>query len=427
MRLKRPLLLTQLLLLASLLGAFGFLRYYRDLYYPEIAQGCTLILFVWLASSTRTKKQGFYVVFLPAYLIALLVVLYASVFFLRTGAPLLPSVLAQRAYTFFLLAPVIYMLHLRGWRLADFERIFVFAAVLTAAGYFVSYLTIDLESWFQSGDFYKSTWVTYDEIRGYRLKGPWVVLVFVVLYFGRRTLQVKGVLSFGFMLTLTALPIALLILSYPRVTLTSTGTALVIYKLFLSRPRYTRSLPVLFPLFAIFGGLLGGYAIDTFAATYSGDWSYVARVDTAERAWGFFLEHPFLGFGQPSHYSLSFEDAMGDKFAPSDIGLLGVAFQYGLVGLFLYLFFSLWLVVNLLRLLWACRGAAKPRQVAFVLALFIICLSFLIASPLQAKFIYDEGIGFGAFSWGLLLAYKYGLPRGSYDNLQLPPIGYGRR
>jgi hypothetical protein len=76
------------------------------------------------------------------------------------------------------------------------------------------------------------------------------------------------------------------------------------------------------------------------------------------------------------------------------------------------------LFVNLLRLLWACRGTAEPSQSAFLLALLIIILSFLTASLLQAKFIYGEGIGFGAFSWGLVLAYKYGLSRGSCDNLE---------
>ena len=418
MRVKKPSLPLQILLLASLLGALGFLPYYRALYLPEISQGCTLILFVWLVVSTKTKKQGFYIVFLPAFLLALLVLLYAFVFFFRTGAPLLPSILAQRAYTHFLLAPVVYMLYLRGWRLADYERIFVLAAVLTMGGYVVALLTIDLESWARSGDFYKYTMVTYDVVRGYRLKGPLFTFVFVGIYFGIRTLQVKRILSLCFASALTVLSIALLISNLPRSTVVSTVTALVIYKLFLSRPRYARLWLLLFPLFAIFGVLLAGYVLDASIATFSDDMSYLARVETWKRAWAYFLEHPFLGFGQPSHYSLSFQDVMGEGFEPSDIGLLGVAFQYGLVGLFLYLFFSVWLFVNLLRLVWACRGTAEPSQGAFLVALLIITLSFLTASLLQAKFIYGEGIGFGAFSWGLVLAYKYGLPRGSRDNLE---------
>ena len=107
---------------------------------------------------------------------------------------------------------------------------------------------------------------------------------------------------------------------------------------------------------------------------------------------------------------------MGDRFEPSDIGLLGVAFQYGLLGLSLYLVFSWWIFMNLLRLLWVCRVTTEPRQVAFVLALTIISLSILIVSPLQAKYIYEEGVGFGAFSLGLLLAYKYGLLSRFFDS-----------
>jgi O-antigen ligase len=408
---KEPLLLHQLLFLVSLLGALGFLSYYHDLYFPEIAQGCTLVLFVWLASSTKTRKQGFYTVFLPAYSIALLVILYASVFSFRTGAPVLPSILAQRTYGFFLLAPVIYLLHLRGWRLADFERIFVCAAVLTIIGYFISYLTIDRESWALSGDIYKTTWVTYDETRGYRLKAPLFVLVFGVLYFGRRIPGARNLLSLGLMSALTALSIALLISNFPRSTVICTITALIIYKVFLSSPRYAKLALVLFPLLAMFGVFTLAYESDTASAAFGSDPSYTERVETAEKAWTFFQEHPFFGLGQASYYSLSFQDVMGNAFEPSDIGLLGVAFQYGLLGLSLYIFFSFWISITLLRLLWVCRDTTEQRQVAYVWTLSIISLAILIASPLQAKYIYEEGIGFGAFSLGLLLAYKYGLPR----------------
>ena len=407
MRLKKP-LLAQLLLLISLLGAFEAGMHYRSLYIREVAEVCTLILFIWLGFTTRVEKRRTWVAYLPPLGLASIMLLYALVFSLRTGASLLPSVLAQREYIFFLLAPVIYMLYARGWRLADFQRLFVLAAILTVASYALAYMTIDAELWSHSADFYKRNMTTYDDLRGYRLRGPLFIVLFVVLYFGRRAWQARNPFSFGFRSLLALPPLALVIITTPRFTVASVVLAVILYGLFLARTeRFSLGL-VLLPMLIALTTLAVPSLTNTFNSLFGNDPSFLTRADSARGAWNFLLEHPFFGFGQASYYSQSFQSFLGPEFHASDLGLLGVAFQFGMLGALIYLFFSLWVFVNLLRLVWAYGSAnPEPAQAAFLWALFIVCFAFIIATPLQTKFIFEEGVPIGAFCWGLLLVHRH--------------------
>lgn len=408
-RLKKP-LFAHILLLIGLLGGVGAGNYYRTLYLTELAGICLIVLFFLLAFTTRMRTGGFYLAFIPALGVACFVFLYAYVFSVRIGAPVLPSVLSQRDYVFFLLAPVIYMLHWRGWKLADFQRIFILAVLLTVGNYFIMYLTIDAEAWLRYGDSYQQSLVSYDELRGYRLRGPSFLVLFAALYFFRRALQSRRAFSFGFRLVMAALSIALLAINLPRSALFAVAVALIIYGVFLARARQVNLSLIVLPILVSLMVFAAPYLIDSFVTNFGQDLSYSTRIESAQAAWRFFVEYPVFGLGQDSVQSVSFQDLIGERFYPSDVGLLGVAFQFGLIGLFLYLFFSLWTFLNLLKLMWTYVGNAAPEQRTLVWALLIICLSFLIASPIQAKFIYGEGVSIGAFAWGLLLAYKHGLP-----------------
>jgi O-antigen ligase len=136
------------------------------------------------------------------------------------------------------------------------------------------------------------------------------------------------------------------------------------------------------------------------------------RVQEVEKAWDRFLEYPLLGLGEASYHSISIQDIFGPNFSPTDIGLLGVALQYGVVGLLLYLFFGLWIFVSFLRLLMSYREHIEPRQRRFLWILLTMCFAYLIVSPLQRPFIEIPDLAVVAFSWGLLLAHKHGLPGG---------------
>ncbi len=425
MRLRKP-LLAQVLLFAGLLGAFGFEKFNNSvLHFQEVAGVCVLVLFTWLAFSTKVKKGGSWVIYFPTLLITFLVFFYAYVFYMNTGAPMMPSILAQRERVFFLLAPVVYMLHMRGWRLADFQRIFVFAALLTVVDYSVAYYTIDAESWYNSGDFYKKSMVTWDEGRGYRLKGSLFMAILVTLYFGRRALQTRNLLLSGSRLALTAVPVVLLVVTYSRSTLMSAILALTLYGLLLWRAERLRLSHVTFSILAtVTVYWVSDVVASAFTEAFAQDWSYVTRTLTVERAWTGFLEYPIFGFGVGSYHSVTLSDIFGRSFATSDIGLLGVAVEFGAVGVLLYLFFGFWIFVNFFHMLVAYRDDVEPGQRAFLWVLFIMCFTYIIASALQQPLIGGApDIGIVAFSWGLLLAYKHGLPgglRGTTASIRAP-------
>lgn len=407
LRVRKP-VPAYLLLLVSLLGAVGFGRYHLFLHLREIAALCAVVLFCWLVCTTRIRKNGILPMLVPTLVPGFLAVLFACVFYARTGYSLLPSVLAQRDFIFFLTAPTIYLLHMRGWRLGDFRRAFVLAAVLAVAYYVASYFTVDAQSWLNSGDPYLESLVVYDESRGYRLKGPLFIVLFLALYCGVRTLQAtSGTLASVLYFASAALSTGLLVVNLPRSLLFSTVVALILYVVFLRRPARIGLFAVLLPALACLSVVVVRPLTGAFRARFGQDWSYTARVETSERAWDYFLEHPVFGFGQDSKQTVPFQDLFGHQFFPQDIGLLGVGFKFGLVGIFLYGLLATWLLVGLLRMVWT-PNATEAAEGGFVWALVITCLGIVVAAPLQAVFIYGEGIPIAALAWGLLLVEKYG-------------------
>lgn len=409
-RLRQP-LLAQVLLFISLTGALGFLEYSTllALRFEEFAEVCTLLLFAWLAASTKVSSFRNPYVFLPALGLVSFVLLYAYVFALRTGAPLLPSIFAQRYFVFVLLGPIVYLLSVRGWELADFRRVFILAMLTATVGYAAYDIVLAPKSALLSGQFFVlQLGSSYLEAGG-ELRRLNAVNLFLLLYFGGRLFQARRPLPFASLVV--AVSVLLLVITIPRALLTSAVIALILYVIFLQRPGRAALTMIMLPLYIFVVALLTPDLRDAFIGAFSTDLSYEVRIVEVQKAWQVIREYPLLGFGQDSVQSLSYQDIFGHLY-PADIGLLGVTFQFGLVGLALYLVFVAWLCTNLLRLVWAYAAAdVSPRQRLFVWTLFIVCFMFLVASPLQARYIIPQGQGLpiGAVSWGLLMAYRHGL------------------
>lgn len=410
-RLRRP-LLAQALLLMSLLGALGFFDYDQIVALKPLSLFSFAALFAWLAISTRLDSRWVVRVFLPALGLLVFVILYAYVFTLRVDdAPLLPSILSQRNYVYLLLGPVVYLLYLRGWRLADFQRIFLLAMLIVVGSLAVYDVTVSSQSLLLSGSFFVlNLGESADQSAIYRTINTGAL--FLALYFGRRLFQSRDVFFLLFALAVVALSGVILAISLPRGLLTSIFGALVLYAAFLTRPQRLKLSTLVLPLCLVAIIVLLPTLIDAFVEQFGRDRTYLARTITAETARESIREYPLLGFGFDSAQAVSFQDLFG-QFYPSDIGLLGVAFQFGLLGLALYVFLAVWLCLGLLRLLWAHTpardGIASPKQRAFLWALFVVCLSFLVASPLQARLLYGTGLPLGAFAWGLIMAHRHGL------------------
>jgi hypothetical protein len=98
---------------------------------------------------------------------------------------------------------------------------------------------------------------------------------------------------------------------------------------------------VIFP--ALVSTRLTGFA-DAFTVVLTGsatttDASANARVFETLAALPFIQEHPFLGNGVVSHqWQGGYGTLLGENFFPADIGVVGIVFSYGILGLILFLF-----------------------------------------------------------------------------------------
>lgn len=396
------------LLLFGLLGAFRTFDY-LGLHLREAAIVITTVLFVWLALSTRLRRGGFAIVLAPLIFFPGVMVLYSYVFSDNTGAQILPSVLAQRDYAFFLIGPIIYLLRARGWKLGDFESVFVVAVSTTVLFHLAAYVWASgpqraLNYWFvlQQGEYVGDDLL----LLGVRISS--LFALFGTLYFGRRLFQRGGgVIAKAPLALMFGASLALFLNGLPRGLIAAAVAALLIYAFFLSGPGLARLSLVIAPVLAVAALFSFGYVNDGAKDLLQGSTSYTVRVDTTEIAWTNFKDHPWLGYGADSNQSVSFQDVFGEQFYPSDVGLLGVAFQFGVVGLALYICLGFYLVFGLLGLLKS--ELSGGRFSPFLWALLVVCLTILIASPLQARFIYAGGIPVAALAWGLVMTGKHGL------------------
>ena len=421
MRLKRP-IFAQFLLLGSFLGAFGFMDFYSVLHVTEVSILCIVTLFCWLALSMRLDAKGVLLNLLFAFGLVFFVLLYAFVFAARTGAPLLPSVLAQRYYAFALVAPVVYMLYRSGWGLADFRRVFVFAVIMST----MSRVAVDL---FPPAISASSAFVApprefliFKQDTAYGdyssvLRRLDASALFTALYCGRGLLVYRGLIPFVLNLAVATLAVTLLAVNAPRTLLAAVLLGVLLYGTVLLRPWRAKMFVVLLPLVVAIPSLFAAQLGGLLPALFGGDLSYTTRVNSTQIARGVVSQYPLFGIGQESAQSITYQDLFGAHFYPTDVGLLGVAFQWGLIGLVLYLGFCVWLVVNLLRLLWSYTDGAREAmstEKLFLWVLFIVCLTFALTSPVQARFVKTEGLAIAAFSVGLIVSNR-GLLRGVYS------------
>lgn len=122
------------------------------------------------------------------------------------------------------------------------------------------------------------------------------------------------------------------------------------------------------------------------------DHSANARIFQAEIAWSYIQKYNYLGIGRISHqWSLTLEQLFG-YFHPSDIGLLGIWFVYGIAGVtaFFYLCIKLW---NF--------AFAINRGDTFVFACWLYSI-YILASSLMTGSIFISAFGQFSIMLGIL-------------------------
>lgn len=393
------------ILFICLAGALGIDEYVPQLPFLEGAALLTILTFVWL-SLTVPLGIGTWakVVAMPTVLIAGVMVTYATVFSLNTGAPTLPSLLALRFFLFFLLAPLVYLCFLAGVTLRQIKEVLFAALMVAALIYVVAFLVLPLEEYARSADPEKRRLVTLDAWRGVRLKSPVFIFVLLLAYNLRRMFLKEHIQALPMVLFVLVIVGSIFLLNVPRMHLAALLASCLGYFLFFAGRYRLRATLFITPF--VIGGLvsISGLVLDLLVEFFSGDASLVARYHSIQIAIRVFLENPLLGQGQASYHSVSFQQLYGIGFFPSDIGIIGTLFRFGIVGVVLYLAWGIGLLSGLLGV--HLSDYVNKRDPA-VWALLFTLLAMFVASLIQPILIDKEGIPITAFMCGIIMIYRH--------------------
>lgn len=334
------------------------------------------------------------------------------IYFTNTGSALIPSILASRHFGFITLIPILAQL----WKLGFSKKLFstIIDCVLfgLAINYVVSLNVLNLPDLYFSQDHYSKNLVVYDEWRGYRLKGPTYAIIILGLVslhrctccfinFVKKTpntkLEIfKGII--GFILAAYILNII-----KTRFLMVTTFGSIILYIVFLSRRITTLLLSILLPFFITIGFLAIREYTKSMDKKMKNDPSYQIRKDSFEKAKKVFSDNYLFGFGQASYYSVPYTKYFGKYFAPSDLGLVGICFKYGAVGVGIYLSVVFFTIYYLVTSLWLSNETnARGDPILWAFTTFHIAVN--LALLLQPAYVYAAGIG----TLSLAIGYAYG-------------------
>ena len=303
-----------------------------------------------------------------------------------------------------MICPVIFFLYKAGYSIKTIERVFFISLVILLFNYLFHYFRIDMRAAYFSSDHTVSALITYDEWRGFRLKAPTYVIMILMLFSGLRLSQKGNIMVKTGCLIILATSGYILTIVMSRAAMATVVLAVMIYPFFFQKPNRINVL-----LFGIPGGLLVFFFLISILLGpiinhFANDWSFQVRMESWKIAWDSFTNNFIFGFGQHSYYSRSYQEIFGPKFFPSDLGIVGVAFKYGLVGVLLYIFFNLYIMYRLLMVNWIYQKYKKKHN-PIIWALFIMVTSLFINIILQPGFVFAPGLTLASFSIALTSCY----------------------
>ena len=387
-----------LLFIALFAGCQGG-RYYLANRLQELGIASALALFAlgaWRGLFRLEFREWRRWVAAPVLLIGGIMLVSASVFALQHEGRLLHSFLSAREFLLGFLGPGVYLLCRTGLPLRSVQRVAWFSIIALMVNYLWFYTTMDLQAAFFSSDHTVSNLVTYDEWRGFRLKPPLFAIMVGLLGALMMIFQARGFWAVVFAAAVLALAAHIWSIVLFRATLATLLLALLVYPLFLARASQAARLFVLAPLILLSLPALAAHALETFQAAEGGG----IRARAFLAAFDYLHHHWLLGAGEDSAYGDSYQDIVAPYFFPSDIGLVGTAFKYGLVGVFLYL----WMHGKIWLALWRANGHHRARAgrhdpLLWALLLFMTAQTFnLMLNPGLA---YAQGITLGALALAL--------------------------
>ena len=377
-------------------------RYFMNNRLQELGLALTLALYfygaLFTAFTDRAIRWAWW--FWMAPLFASYVLISSSLAFsINAQVGIAPSLFASREFLIVFLAPALYFLYRLGFSLQQIEKLFVIALVIIIVNYLFFYFAIDLEAaYFSTG--YMHYQVTYDEWRGYRLKAPVWALIILTFYGLMRLFQPDSAFNKGGWLLVLGLVFYVWSLLMARAQMAALILAAIIYPILFSRPNRMNLFILVAPLGLMFLIAVSGILVENFMKAEGAE----VRAAAYGIAWEEALKHPIFGYGQSSGYSKTYQDIFGGKFFPDDLGLVGLTFKYGFIGLALYVFFHFYVTARLLKANWYYRkhyGAHNP----LLWSLFILMTAFTFNLFLIPGLAYMQGLTTASFAIAITACY----------------------
>ena len=397
-----PLNLRPALYAALFLAVFaGFQggRYYLANRLQELGIACALLLFVvgvWQALFRLDYAEWRRWTLTPVLLIGGIMGISSIVFVMNYAGNVVYSVFSAREFLLAFLGPGLYLLCRCGLPLPGVTRTIWVAFFALMVNYLFFYFTMDLRQAFFSPDHTISNLVTYDEWRGFRLKPPLFAIMVALLGSLALLLQRRGTTALLGAVTCISLAVYIWSIVMFRSTLATMVLAIMLYPLVLAQKNRVKLVVVMLPLALIAVPIAANLAVENFLAADGGS----IRAKAFAKALEHIAAPPILGAGEDSAYGQSYQDIVAPYFFPSDLGLVGVTYKYGLVGVLLYLFMHFKILLSL----WSANIAHRERvgridPLLWALLMFMTAQSFNLA--LNPGLAYAQGITLGTLALAL--------------------------
>lgn len=326
-------------------------------------------------------------------------VLPAYLFSVQVGVPMFPSFAASREFMIVFIGPALYFLGRLGFDVDDLVKIIMITIGLIVLSYVFHYFRIDLAAANTSSDPAIKGMIANDG-RGYRLKPPSVALFLGTIlsaylafsYINKREKAfwrfTFGMAIFSWIILQARAPTVMLIL----------GTA--IYHFSLARKNR---------LGMLFLGL--AFLIPVYPILIDQYFEMSSKIDGGVRynsyliAFDVIKQYPWFGLGQASNFSKSEGALFGKLFYSSDLGLVGVAFKFGIIGAISYVFFIVYALVRSIRTNWLIiRHTGKGN--IFLIASIIKFSTDLLNSVLSYHYVQVHGVAHLSMIIALTALYR---------------------
>jgi hypothetical protein len=250
--------------------------------------------------------------------------------------------------------------------------------------------------------------VTYDEWRGFRLKPPLFAIMvglsgaFMLLLQSRRPATLLAAIS------VVGLAAFIWSIVMYRSTLATMVLSVTLYPLLMANRNRLHVAMVLAPLAVLILPVAAQIALSHFLEAEGGN----IRARAFALAFEHIPRHFLLGAGEDSAYKESYQDLVAPYFFPSDLGLVGTFYKYGLLGTLLYLSMHCRIWLALWRANLAHSGTTgRHNALLWGLLIFMTAQSFNLA--LNPGLAYAQGITLGALALALARLHLPGSAAGN--------------